>query len=216
MKTVIISDCHIGSLESNHKDVLHFLKQLKCNRLVLNGDFWELWDSTADELNKSYSEIIATINNMQNEVVYIPGNHDLSYKGTPLFSNKVSVVNYYAFMTTRNRKVIVIHGHQFDSFWWTLCQKPLAKLNKFIRKNFGISYKNVHNDDRKAVINLKNKSRKYYKNLGYDIVIVGHTHSPELIPNNCNEPTFINCGDWKSHNTFVTIENDNLSLEKFD
>jgi UDP-2,3-diacylglucosamine pyrophosphatase LpxH len=212
MKTVIISDCHIGSLESNHNDVLRFLRQLRCDRLIINGDFWELWEMSVKELSNSYSEIVTIINNMNNEVIYVTGNHDKLYTKIPLFSKNVRVTSSYTFVTTRHRKVIVVHGHQFDSFLWSLCQKPLAKANYLFRKCFGFSYKNIHSDDRKAVVNLKNKSRKYYEDLGYDIVIVGHTHAPELIP---DEPIFINCGDWKMHNTFVTIENDSILLEKF-
>lgn len=214
MKTVIISDCHIGSLESNYNDVLSFLKSVKCDRLILNGDFWELWDRKVDELCVTYNEIITIINCMSN-VIYIAGNHDAAYKTTTIFSNRVRVVDNYVITTSQNVKIMITHGHQFDSYLWTLCQKPLAKLNRFLGKTFGVSYKDIHNDDRKAVINLKNKSRKFYKKLGYGVVIVGHTHAPELIPEDVDEIAFINCGDWKSHNTFVTIDNDKFSLEKF-
>ena len=51
-----------------------------------------------------------------------------------------------------------------------------------------------------------------------DVFIMGHTHNPEAliwIDENEKIKTYINAGDWVSHQTYVTIINGVSRLRKF-
>ncbi len=43
VRTVFISDVHLGSTDSKAREVVNFLKRVKCEKLVLNGDIIDAW-----------------------------------------------------------------------------------------------------------------------------------------------------------------------------
>ena len=42
-KTIFISDVHLGTENCKAREVIHFLKNTRCQRLVLNGDIIDGW-----------------------------------------------------------------------------------------------------------------------------------------------------------------------------
>ena len=42
-KTIILSDIHLGSQYSRANDVVSFLKNNECEKLILNGDIIDGW-----------------------------------------------------------------------------------------------------------------------------------------------------------------------------
>lgn len=42
-RTIIISDVHLGTPDSKHKELLDFLKKNSCDHLIINGDFIDGW-----------------------------------------------------------------------------------------------------------------------------------------------------------------------------
>ena len=41
VKTVILSDVHLGTTDCRVREVNHFLKNVRCEKLILNGDIIE-------------------------------------------------------------------------------------------------------------------------------------------------------------------------------
>jgi UDP-2,3-diacylglucosamine pyrophosphatase LpxH len=214
MKTIVISDLHIGSLETNYNALYTFLSTLDCDRLILAGDVWELWEQSPESIRKQYKYIIDWFYSFMSRGVkidYVLGNHDNKYNNNPIIElcgvDKV-------ILEQAGRRIIIIHGHQFDSTMTRLTQRPLAKINYQLRKHLGLSYKSIHTDGRRAIIKIRERARAHI-GLDYDTIIIGHTHAPEYVPRTDNRPEFINAGDWKVHNTFVVIEED-VRLYRFD
>ena len=55
------------------------------------------------------------------------------------------------------------------------------------------------------------KIRNLLENCNSDVFIMGHTHSPEAliwVNENLDIKTYVNCGDWVEHSTYVIIEPD--------
>jgi UDP-2,3-diacylglucosamine pyrophosphatase LpxH len=42
-RTIVLSDIHLGTSGSKAKEVTEFLKQYRCQRLILNGDIIDGW-----------------------------------------------------------------------------------------------------------------------------------------------------------------------------
>ena len=52
-----------------------------------------------------------------------------------------------------------------------------------------------------------------------DVFIMGHTHVPEVViwvDQDEKIKTYVNCGDWVEHCTYVIVKNGQLRLKKFD
>ena len=46
VRTVILSDVHLGTVESKAAEVNHFLRHTRCEKLILNGDIIDGWQLT--------------------------------------------------------------------------------------------------------------------------------------------------------------------------
>lgn len=51
-KTLVISDVHLGTKGSKAKELVKFLKQCSCDRLILNGDIIDGWQLKSTALGK--------------------------------------------------------------------------------------------------------------------------------------------------------------------
>ena len=43
VRTVILSDVHLGTSDSKVEEVNHFLRNVRCAKLILNGDIIDGW-----------------------------------------------------------------------------------------------------------------------------------------------------------------------------
>ena len=46
VRTVILSDVHLGTADCRVAEVNHFLKNVRCEKLILNGDIIDGWQLT--------------------------------------------------------------------------------------------------------------------------------------------------------------------------
>ena len=71
---IIISDVHLGSINSNESDLLRFLKEKDFDELIINGDFLDL--IKCPDFKPSSLEIINYLIESEKRIIYIIGNHD--------------------------------------------------------------------------------------------------------------------------------------------
>jgi UDP-2,3-diacylglucosamine pyrophosphatase LpxH len=226
-RTIILSDCHIGSSEANVAALNKFLLSVECERLVLAGDFFDLWDMDAEDIKHQYASTFKVLRNLlskETRIDYVIGNHDDTYRKTPLFKPEdgVNIVDKLEMTTPSGYRIAVFHGHEFDHVYnkheWLY--KLLAFANR-IGSKIGMNYKKIKKQtctDLKeqaygdAVREIHDAAKKKAAKGGFDAVIIGHTHSPTHQPGKEGVPEFLNAGDWKMHNTYVELEGDKLSL----
>ena len=61
-RTVILSDIHLGTLDSKAAEVVEFLKHIQCSKLVLNGDIIDGWAlKRGGRWTSSHSRVIRKI-----------------------------------------------------------------------------------------------------------------------------------------------------------
>lgn len=208
VKTAIISDAHVGSFATDHGKLFTFLDNLHCDSLILAGDFFDLWECSPKCIRKNYSNFIDVINKLSQKmkVVYVLGNHDANYEDDKLLQN-VPVVTRCEFLSG-DRRVMVIHGHEYDTLFWRMTMYPICSLNSFMHDLFGTNFQATHSPDSNPVKRLRRLACEEYS--GCQIVIAGHVHCPEKTQVGATE--YFNCGDWKVHDTYVIVEDGTAKL----
>ncbi len=119
VRSVILSDIHLGTPHSKAEEVTHFLKHVRCDRLILNGDIIDGWRlQRGDPWTKAHTRfvrrVLTMIQKRDTEVVYLRGNHD-DFLGRllPMQFEHLSLVEDHILATARGR-YLVLHGDVFD------------------------------------------------------------------------------------------------------
>jgi UDP-2,3-diacylglucosamine pyrophosphatase LpxH len=237
VRSLFISDTHLGSKFSHAEDLYDFLKQYKkIDYLFLIGDIIDGWQLQRRWYwNDTYNNILRKILGLSKhgtQVVYIAGNHDEfmdNYFHLNDFGN-IKVVNEYIHTLENGKKVLLIHGDEFDYItgklrWLSLLGDVgytfLLLLNKwidYVRRLFGFrkkwSFSNFAKQQVKKAANyisdFEELIKRYTVQKECDAVICGHIHTPKHIV--YEEVEYWNCGDWMESNSAI-IEKKNGELE---
>jgi UDP-2,3-diacylglucosamine pyrophosphatase LpxH len=230
VRTVILSDLHLGTPDSKVDEVTHFLKHLRCERLILNGDIIDGWRlKRGAAWTKSHTKFIRRVLTMiqkrDTEVVYLRGNHD-DFIGRllPMQFERLSLVEDYVLETERGR-YLVLHGDVFDGviknmvFLAHLGDVGYAfllrvnRLYNWFRQLRGKEYfslsKAIKARVKQAVSfvgNFEEQVAALARNRGCVGVICGHIHTPadKMI----GDIHYLNSGDWVESLTGIVEHHD--------
>lgn len=226
-KSIFISDLHLGTSQCNIKELNKFLKENNSENLFLVGDIFDLWEFKQKRFfwTQETTNIIRTILGKAKHgtnVIYVSGNHDEDFR---LLDNvdlgNVRLCHEFEYEAMDGRRILLIHGDILDAYMimlknhpridkligWiyrfilsmNILFRPIYRRNKssFSQKLIGFLRKKklMKNDHKHKVID-------YCKLRGFDAIICGHSHNPEIDGN------YMNCGDWVDHNSYIveTIE----------
>jgi predicted phosphodiesterase len=119
-RTVIISDTHLGTKDAKARELLHFLKHIRCDKLVLNGDIIDFWSLRRKPYwTQEHTAVIRRILKMaekKTQVVYLRGNHDdLPGDLMPLVLDLIRLESTHVHETAAGVKFLCIHGDAFDA-----------------------------------------------------------------------------------------------------
>jgi UDP-2,3-diacylglucosamine pyrophosphatase LpxH len=120
VQTVIISDVHLGMKECKVREVNHFLRHVRCSKLILNGDIIDGWQlHRSGQWTKAHTRFIRIVlkklEKKDTEIVYVRGNHDdILGKFLPMSFEGLAVVEDYVHEGPRGR-YLVLHGDVFDT-----------------------------------------------------------------------------------------------------
>lgn len=218
IKSLFISDCHLGSRYSRASNLLELLKRYDPDQLFLVGDIIDGWKmSKKIYWNDTYSFIIRRIIGMIKDgtkVFYIAGNHDEFLRSfLPGNFGHIEILDEYTYDSINGQKILIIHGDIFDAY--TLKYKWLYwlgdnaysfsmwinSLYNYIRRRLGLKYWSLSQmlkRNTKKAINFINNFEyfivKYTKEKKCSSVICGHIHHPEL--RDIEGIKYYNCGDW--------------------
>lgn len=231
MRTIILSDCHIGSKESNYRLVKRFLAFLpRCDELVLLGDFWDLWDMSADRLRERHGDVIMLLDRIcaaGTKITYVLGNHDEAYLEDPVMpEGLVEVVEGPYVLPNHPKSIVAIHGHEYDPVYqdhrWL--SRGLAWVNMMLVRTIGISVKSLarstctdckdRDDFHDLVWRIHGTAAN--ANRHHDVLVMGHTHTPTRIDASTFGVEVVNPGDWKWSNTWVEVVNGDVGLNRYD
>jgi UDP-2,3-diacylglucosamine pyrophosphatase LpxH len=217
-RAVWISDVHLGIRGSRAELLLEFLQSVETEQLYLVGDLidgWQLrqrwyWPPAHQAV---VHHILAAVRRGVS-VRYLPGNHDeaareflgLTFAGVP-------IMNEYVHVTATGKKLLVLHGDQFDSVIGSA--KWLAHIGdaaynfllgvnavfNYGRRLLGLPYWSLSAYFKRRVKNAVQTISNFEtvvtaaaKRAGADGVVCGHTHHAEM--RMMGDVLYCNDGDW--------------------
>lgn len=213
MKTIILADCHVGSNQPCMVQLNRFLSNLKCDRLIFAGDLFSLENSDIRSIKDQNAGTIKFIREFwtkDTKPVYILGDEDADYSKDPILGPlELPVYPSIGFWLPNNKRVDVIHGHQFD---------PIIKWHKRLSwlKFFGLKMKKNCLELNGAALN-KTIDKVHADAIEAwtgktNILIMGHTHTPAFKKGSGATPDFYNAGDWKTHASYIEIIDNDINV----
>jgi UDP-2,3-diacylglucosamine pyrophosphatase LpxH len=242
VRSIFVSDVHLGCRHSNANLLLSFLKEYTCDYLYLVGDIIDGWKMHRGfHWNDTYTLVIRRIFGMVKRgtvVRYVAGNHDeflRSYMDElkTALTGHIEIADEFLHTTADARRMLVIHGDKFDgvtinlpwlSHWGDRAYSLLLSLNSacnWFRRLFGLRYKSysqLMKQNVKRAVNYINSFEKlmavHTRKRGCDGVICGHIHTPAV--KWLDELAYYNCGDWvESCTALLEHEDGQIELVRY-
>ena len=234
-RTVFLSDIHLGTPDSKADEVVDFLKQVQCEKLVLNGDIIDGWAlKRGSKWLPRHSRVIRKILKMsekgKTEIIYLRGNHDdILERFLPLAFGKIHFSKEHIHEAANGLRYLVVHGDGFDSVStnhkWLAClgsvgYDTLLGVNRWYnrwRAWRGKEYFSLSKRVKakvKSAVSFIDKYESLLQELavrkGCDGIICGHIHTPE--DKRVGEIHYLNSGDWVESLTAI-VEHHDGSME---
>jgi UDP-2,3-diacylglucosamine pyrophosphatase LpxH len=236
---VVLSDVHLGTHGSRADELLKYLRSISPGRLILNGDFIDFWQFRPRFWPANHTALIKHLMGLLKEGVqidYICGNHDeLMRRYLGFEMGKFSILNHLI-LEQNGKKVWVFHGDVFDK---SMNNKWLAKwggrwydrtirlnkiLNRFLVK-CGMRPRFISKaikDWVKGLVKKKHNWEEIAANAaiekGYDMVVVGHIHKPEMreIATQKGQVMYLNSGDWMENLTSLEYHEGRWTMYRYE
>jgi len=219
---LVLSDIHLGTYGCHAKELLHYLKTINPKIIVLNGDIIDIWQFSKRYWPKSHMKVVQHLMHWVSKgkkTYYITGNHDeMLRKFAGLKMGSLSIVNKLVLDLDKDKKAWFFHGDVFDvtmqhSKWLArlgaIGYDSLIILNRMVnfisekifRKGKISLSKKIKNSVKSAVKfinNFEQTSADIGISNGYNYVVCGHIHHPEMkeVSNAEGSIMYLNSGDW--------------------
>jgi len=228
VRTVFISDIHLGFKGCSADLLLDFLHHVQMDRLFLVGDIIDVWSMQKSMFwPQSHNDVLRTILGKAKrgtKVIFIPGNHDEVFRDFDgaVFGN-LEIHREYVHQGAGGRRMLVLHGDEFDSV--VKCSPWLARLGSSIydlllaanpyinrvRRLFGLPHwslssylKNKAKTAVQYIGSFEEALAQAARKRGVDTVVCGHIHRAEM--RDINGILYCNDGDWVESCTSLVEE----------
>lgn len=218
LRTLWISDLHLGTRGCQAEKLARFLKRYDCDQLYLVGDIIDGWRLRKGmywpQAHTNVVRRVLTMSKRGTKVTYITGNHDeFLRRYSSLLLGNIQLVDEAEHVTADGRRLLVVHGDQFDVI--TRCHRWLAFLgdhayevsltvNRWFnhwRSRFGYGYWSLSAYLKHRVKHAVNFISDFEGALahecgrrGFQGVVCGHIHHAEI--REVDGIAYHNCGDW--------------------
>lgn len=230
VRTVWISDLHLGTPGCQAHALLDFLRDVDCRTLYLVGDIIDGWQLRRSWYwPQAHNDVVQKVLRKARKgtrVIFVPGNHDEFARRYVTHSfGGVEVVDDCIHVTADGRRLWITHGDLFDGV--IQCAKWLAytgdvayeftlKLNRWfnrVRARLGLPYWSLS-----RYLKLKVKRAVSYvsdfesavareaRQRGVDGVVCGHIHHAEM--RHVEGILYCNDGDWVESLTALVEHHD--------
>jgi UDP-2,3-diacylglucosamine pyrophosphatase LpxH len=230
VRTVWISDVHLGFRGCSADLLLDFLHSVECETLYLVGDIVDVWNMRRGIYwPQAHNNVIRTILGKAKHgtrVVFVPGNHDELFRDhVGLKFGNVEISEHAIHETRDGRRMLIVHGDEFDGV--VTCHPWLARLGNhayewlltgnrwvnLVRRRLGMRYWSLAGFLKRKVKNAVNYISGFEEAVardarrrGVDGVVCGHIHHAEI--REIDGIVYHNCGDW--------VESNSALVERFD
>ena len=222
MKTLIISDLHIGSKGCKTEEILELLKDESFERYILVGDIIDGWlFKKYKKFSYQHARVIRRLLKLSKnkDIIWISGNHDeFLRKYTPIEIGNIKVVDEFI-----EDGIWYCHGDKYDGIvkmrWLGMLGSigyDLAiVIDRFLKRfNKKTSLSKFLKDNVKAavsfLVDFENEMVRQAKKRKCHTVVCGHIHTPSI--KLIDGVYYLNCGDWVENCTHVILTNNSLEL----
>lgn len=238
---LVISDVHLGTYGCRAKELLHYLKSIKPQTVVLNGDIIDIWQFSKSYWPKSHMKVIKHLMNWLSKgvkVYYITGNHDEMLRKFEGFKmGSFQIVNKLVLELENKEKAWIFHGDVFDvtmqhSKWLAklgaIGYDSLIVINSFANwiseKAFNkgkLSFSKKLKNSVKSAVKFINSFEETAADIGisnnYQYVVCGHIHHPEMrkVEQDHGSIMYLNSGDWIENLSALEYHKGNWTLFRF-
>lgn len=234
VRTLFISDVHLGSKAAKTDFLLDFLRYYEAETIILVGDIVDGW-----RLKRSWywpqgcNDVVQKLLRKARKgtrIIYIPGNHDEFLRDFPgMHFGGIEVADRMIFETADKKRYLVLHGDQFDVVvrnarllaylgdWAYDMAIAINVVLSAVRRRLGLRYWSFSAWAKLQVKHAVNFIGEFQKVVAeearrndVDGVICGHIH--HAVMENVEGIHYINTGDWVESCTAV-VENFDGSFE---
>jgi UDP-2,3-diacylglucosamine pyrophosphatase LpxH len=239
LEIAVISDVHLGTYGCHADELLLYLKSIKPEWLIINGDFIDGWQFSKRYFPDSHFKVLQQILKMMSKgvkVVYLTGNHDEMLRRFSGINLGNFSLNDKLLLRIGDKKMWFFHGDVFDMSMQH--GKWLAKLGGFgydililvnryansILESFGYEKysfsKKVKGSVKSALQHINNFEQTVSDiaiENNYDYVICGHIHEPIIkeMSNSKGSVIYLNSGDWVENLSSLEFKDNNWSINYF-
>jgi UDP-2,3-diacylglucosamine pyrophosphatase LpxH len=230
LRTVWISDIHLGSKDCRADYLLDFLRRIECDTLYLLGDIVDFWAMRRQFLwPASHYEVLRLL--MQKarsgtRVVYLPGNHDEAVREFVGHNfGPIEIVDELLHITADGRRLLLFHGDALDGhvqldlisrYLGEAAYDLLMWMHRWVnrgRRLLGMrywslaSYIKARNGKAMTAIALfRHAALEEARRRGIDGVVCGHIHHAEVTEE--DGLLYCNDGDWVESCTLLAEQAD--------
>lgn len=225
MKTLIISDVHIGSKGCKAEEVLKLLKDESFERYILVGDIIDGWLFVKyRKFTYDHARVIRRLLKLSKnkEIIWIAGNHDeFLRKYIPLELGNIQIVDEWI-----ENKIWFCHGDKYDgvvNLKWLGVMGSVGYdlaivVDRFLKKiGNKRSLSKYLKDNVKAAISFmvdfENEMVRQTKKRNCDTVVCGHIHSP--VDKKIDGVRYMNTGDWVENCSHIEYEPNYSTLKLY-
>ncbi len=239
MSVFFISDVHLGLAgreEERAKEdrLLRFLKHIlpSTTTLFVVGDLFDFWFEYKTVIPKGFHRTLSALQEFTDRgipVHFLTGNHD--YWMRDFFTSELGIQMHFApFETIVEEKRVYLHhgdGLAHNDLGYRLIKPVLRNpvsiwLYRWLHPDLGVrlargssrtsrqytAHKHYGEEEgmiQYATVKIKN---------GVDIVVMGHRHEPGIL--RIDQGTYLNLGDWITHNTYGELTRGKIDLKTWN
>jgi UDP-2,3-diacylglucosamine pyrophosphatase LpxH len=214
VRVALLSDAHLaGPDDPNQRALIAFLDTLEADRLCLCGDVFQHWWHWGEAPFVQYAEVIAALRRFP--LSFVPGNHD--FHAASFFRAMGADVGETLTYEWDGLRVHLEHGDAVDRSPGYRALSAVLRGRAFAALLDRVSPERAwsllgrlsgHGDVRPDP-RLVAAQHARAGSIDADLVVMGHTHAPEL------EGRFANLGDWVRHHTWLLVEDGVPSLRRW-
>lgn len=218
VRTLWISDVHLGTRDCQAEHLAAFLKRYHADRIYLVGDIIDGWKLRGGiywpQAHSNVIRRLLTMSKRGTEVIYVTGNHDeFLRRYSSLMLGNIQLVDEAEHVTVDGRRLLVIHGDQFDvitryhrwlAFLGDSAYEFTLTLNRWLnhwRSRWGYGYWSLSAYLKHKVKTAVNFISDFEEAIAHECVkrglqgvVCGHIHHAEI--RQVGGVEYMNCGDW--------------------
>ncbi len=240
-KIYFASDFHLGipNLKESHKRekyIISWLTEIEqdAKAIYLVGDIFDFWFEYNKVVPKGFVRLLgklAALTDNGTKIHLFPGNHDLWTK--EYLKDEIGIIIHHkpTVLEAQDKKIFIGHGDGLGKgdyfykfarkiFTSKICQWVFARLHP----NLALSLAHAWSDKSRKKNDTPFVSEEKEILFGYckakqsvsplDYYIFGHRHVPLELKID-DSATYVNLGDWISHNTYAVLEKGILKLREY-